>query len=93
MPLTNKHVSLFSQYEPIYGTPYQETNLSTALVHYWQNEGEFRDLSLPGPNEFIPEDLEILEPPVNGSSTPLEVPIDGKHKIGNTLECCSYFAG
>ena len=93
MPLTNKHVSLFSQYEPIYGTPYQETNLSTALVHYWQNEGEFGDLHLPGPNEFIPEDLEVLEPPVNASNTPVEVPIDGKHKIGNTLECCSYFAG
>jgi len=73
------------------------------LVRYWQNEREFGDLSLPGHNEFIPEDLEVLEPPVNASNTPVEVPIDGKHKIGyevkhvsitcNTLEWCSYFTG
>ena len=80
MPLT---INLFSQYEPIYGTPYQETNLSTRVVHYWQNEQqESGDLHLPGPNEFVPEDLEVLEPPVNASSTPVEVPIDGKHKTG-----------
>ena len=80
MAFTNFPVSLFSQYEPIYGTPYQETNLSSALVEYWQNEQEGSgDLQLPGANPFIPEDLEVLEPPANGSITPVEVSIDGKH--------------
>ena len=52
-----------------------------ALVHYWQSEQEGSgNLYLPGDNQFVPEDLQVLELPVSASNIPVEVPIDGKHE-------------
>ena len=68
------------QFEPIYGTPYQETNLSSTLVDYWRTgNNETTPLHLPGTNQFFPKDLNVLEAPENASKIPVDIPIDGKY--------------
>ena len=68
------------QFEPIYGTPYHKTNLSSSLIHYWRNDNDARSsFHLPGSNQFFPKDLSLLKAPDNVSKVPVEIPIDSKY--------------
>ena len=72
--------SFFYQFEPIYGTPYHKTNLSSSLIHYWRNDNNATSsLHLPGKNQFFPKDLSLLKAPENASNVPVETPIDSKY--------------
>ena len=76
------HITVFSfyQFEPIYGTPYHKTNLSSSLIHYWRNDNNATSsLHLPGKNQFFPKDLSLLKAPENASNVPVETPIDSKY--------------
>ena len=77
---TNINHFFFYQFEPIYGTPYQETNLSSGLVNYWRTDDDATaSLHLPGINQFLPNDLNVLKAPDNVSKIPVEIPIDSKY--------------
>ena len=72
--------SFFYQFEPIYGTPYHKTNLSSSLIHYWKNDNNATSyFHLPGSNQFFPKDLSLLKAPDNVSKVPVEIPIDSKY--------------
>ena len=71
----------YYQFEPIYGTPYQKTNVSSGLVDYWKTDDDDKTTSLylPGTNQFFPKDLNVLEAPENVSKIPVEISIDSKY--------------
>ena len=76
------YISLFLCYqlEPLYGTPFQEINLSSTLVDYWRTDNnETTSLHLPATNQFFPKDLNLLQAPENVSKIPVEIPIDSKY--------------
>ena len=76
------YINLFLGYqlEPLYGTPFQEINLSSTLVDYWRTgNNETTSLHLPGTNQFFPKDLNLLQAPENASKIPVEIPIDSKY--------------
>ncbi len=59
--------------EPIYGTYYREVPLPREVLHYWETDEQGVELSLPGTNPFVPENLDILTAPSNMSKLPVEV--------------------
>ena len=68
------------QFEPIYGTPYQKTNLSSSLVDYWSTDNNATSsFHLPGKNQFFPRNLSLLKAQENASKDPVEIPIDSKY--------------
>ena len=72
--------SFFYQFEPIYGTPYQNSNLSSSLIDYWSTDNSTTSsFHLPGSNQFFPKDLSLSKAPENASNVPVEIPIESKY--------------
>ena len=72
--------SFFYQFEPIYGTPYQNSNLSSSLIYYWSTDNSTTSsFHLPGSNQFFPKDLSLSKAPENASNVPVEIPIESKY--------------
>ena len=45
--------------EPVYGTPYRVERYSAAFVQQANEPNDIKELYLPGPNEFIPTNLNV----------------------------------
>lgn len=55
--------------EPYYHTDYSITPLAPALVKRWQHAGMNRQLAIPAPNPFIPDDTTVISKP-SGEKVP-----------------------
>lgn len=51
-----------TEHEPIYGIDYSLEKISDEKLTEWKNAGRSDEISLPPPNEFIPEHFDVLPP-------------------------------
>lgn len=59
----------FDKTEPIYGTEYLQQRLPEEFLAAATSGAPLADLALPGPNEFVPEKLDVEKFPVETPST------------------------